>query len=1549
MPIFARIATVVLAMQVVSGVLVAQQTQQLVTVLEAKIPQLMEAEHVPGLSMVLIRDGRIAWKGVFGVRTAGKPEKVDDETVFEAASMSKPVFSYAVLKLVEEGRFDLDRPLDSYLPEPYLPDQPLAKQITGRMVLLHRTGLPNWREGGWRKGGPLKVLHEPGTRFTYSGEGYTYLQTVIAHLTGQSVDVWMDQALLGPLNMMRSSYVWRPSLENNYAGGHDKDGNLKPSRRFYDLGNAAFSLYTTPTDYALFLIEMMKPDRSAPHSLKAETLEGMTTLQVQPEEGDDQSRRSLGWVIARGPVAPGWGKNTPAGGGATWVCHSGSNGTGFRCTCRFDPKRQSGCVIMTNSDSGVKVWESILAMIDSMAPENKPQIAAGRETTWGPIQRTIKYEYRVMNTTSKAAGKIDVFVPLPLESPRQEIRYLHLSERGQQRVFTDVHGQKLAHYSFDSLEPGGWIDLGFVVGITLRNMRWNAGLPADANAPVLTPEQRQRYLKPETNYSMDDESMRRIAADLTRDATSDLDKLTRIHDYIIGKIRYVRDNTWDPAAAVLARGTGSCSEYNYVLCGLCRLAGLPTRSVGGTSSGFRDLPTTDCVFHRWTEVFLTGYGWFPADCSRDANPIRGKRSHFGRVYHDAMIWCRQAGGEDDSLGWEYRAKLRVEGDDPGLQEDHRTRWFEFQPDEQVEAAYAWFLDGGQTAPPADLLECALLRWEKAGADNRLKMIRALAASGRNECLRRAATLPEADGLRETCMRELCDSAELATVALENSRQLFRFRSWFRSNEADLLATGDGRFKLAKKTQKSQTPVTTARSSQIWTDLAAEVVDRLADSVPVGEGKTVVVMPLEDQTLAGLGDTRVSLHETLEDLISRKMAVTLLDEVRFDQLMQEQGPGSREYWALANGDCGNMAAEMVPEVILVPLCITERPDKEKQTVLYHLELKGLELSSRRYTQVIARRNRRAEGDEAASDRGVLVAGGDTVLARWEHDLVARNGYDWPLAGVASVLSAADAALCNLECCVSLRGSPADKGERCPFYYRARPEMLRCLTGAGIDIVTAANNHAGDYGPLSVADTAMWCDKAGLVCVGIGTCGTPVAPPPSGVSFPQPGAAGLLWYPRPRGCSFVGPVSVALVGMDTTMPHSRVRQDRPGTNYVDEDDLRAFEDQMQSLGQWAQGRCDLLVLTIHWGDNWVRDTPPVHREMARIAFEHGVDLILGHSAHRLQGIELMDGKPVVYDMGNLLFDCELQPEGRRSALFRLHLSPKGVHRIEVIPALALEGHTVLARSPEANGILVEMRDLCSALGTNLVVEEDIEGRPVGVIDLPEPRATWPSRPRLGKDHVAQPPSAGETPCSPAAPGWGKNTPEGGGATDLLTFSPSISDAVLVSEVPEDARRVTPPAELAPKVELLASRLPQSAVEGGILRVSTWWRVAGEIPPNVMLALQLSVEGQTPRRGTPWYTRHDPGDWTAPLSRLKPGQIVEDNYPARLAGLPAGTCKVYAVVIDTCGTPVAPPPSGVSFPQPGAAGLHVPSPAGGGWATILGEPCLLGEVQITPRTDK
>jgi CubicO group peptidase (beta-lactamase class C family) len=344
-----HIPTALLALLAAAAPARAQALEDLVPALERRIPAAMAEAHVPGLSMVLIRERRIAWRGCFGVRRAGEEAPVDPETIFEAASMSKPLYCYAVLELVERGRFDLDRPLDAYLPAPYLPADPRAARITGRMVLTHRTGLPNWRKGGWRSDHPLTLVHEPGSRFIYSGEGFLYLQRAVEALTGEGLAPWIERRLLAPLGMKRSSYVWRAAFAANHAGGHDAQGRFKTGRRYYERANAAYSLYTTPSDYARFLIELMRPERDAEHSLGAAMVRAMTTLQVSPEEGRERTRRSLGFLLA-------------ARGG--WVGHSGSNGTGFRCTSRFHMERGDGCVIMTNSASGVKVWQAVLRILD---------------------------------------------------------------------------------------------------------------------------------------------------------------------------------------------------------------------------------------------------------------------------------------------------------------------------------------------------------------------------------------------------------------------------------------------------------------------------------------------------------------------------------------------------------------------------------------------------------------------------------------------------------------------------------------------------------------------------------------------------------------------------------------------------------------------------------------------------------------------------------------------------------------------------------------------------------------------------------------------------------------------------------------------------------------------------------------------------------------------------------------------------------------------------------------------------------------------------------
>ncbi len=317
--------------------------------IDAVTPELMERYKTPGVSIALIDSKQIVWCGCYGFKRAGSSDPVNEETVFEACSMSKPLFGYAVLKLVEQQRLELERPLVAYLDEPYLKDQPLHEKITAKMVLTHTTGFPNWRKGGWRAKGPLPVEFEPGTRYGYSGEGIWYLQQVVERIVGEAMEPWIQRTLLQLVGMKQSSYKWQVKYESQAAAGHNAKGNCKDNRSLFDRDNAAFSLYTTPSDYARFLIEIMTADGTKPHSLTGKSIDAMLTPLVKSDRPD--AWRGLGWVITR--------RN-----GKSFVSHSGSNGTGFRCHSRFDPSRGSGIVIMTNAVGGANVWKGIMAALD---------------------------------------------------------------------------------------------------------------------------------------------------------------------------------------------------------------------------------------------------------------------------------------------------------------------------------------------------------------------------------------------------------------------------------------------------------------------------------------------------------------------------------------------------------------------------------------------------------------------------------------------------------------------------------------------------------------------------------------------------------------------------------------------------------------------------------------------------------------------------------------------------------------------------------------------------------------------------------------------------------------------------------------------------------------------------------------------------------------------------------------------------------------------------------------------------------------------------------
>ncbi len=185
------------------------------TALTRDIPRLIRDADIPGLSMAVVRNGRVVWARAFGTVNDSAQTPVDTETIFEAASLSKPVFAYLVLRLVDRGELDLDRPLADMLPYPRLAHDDRYKRITARMVLSHGTGLPNW--GGER----LTLRFEPGSAYGYSGEGFVYLQKVLERVTGRPLDALARREVFQPLGMTRSSYLWQERFDGNAAYGKD--------------------------------------------------------------------------------------------------------------------------------------------------------------------------------------------------------------------------------------------------------------------------------------------------------------------------------------------------------------------------------------------------------------------------------------------------------------------------------------------------------------------------------------------------------------------------------------------------------------------------------------------------------------------------------------------------------------------------------------------------------------------------------------------------------------------------------------------------------------------------------------------------------------------------------------------------------------------------------------------------------------------------------------------------------------------------------------------------------------------------------------------------------------------------------------------------------------------------------------------------------------------------------------------------------------------------------------------------------------------------------
>ena len=329
--------------------------------LEKQIPKWLEQANTLALSMAIVDDGKLAWRGAFGVRDTASRAPADDETVFEAGSVSKTVFAYAALKLCDRGTLDLDTPLTKYTSERFIAGDPRLDLITTRHVLSHTTGFQNWRS----KKEPLKIHFTPGERFGYSGEGYNYLQTVISRLTGRieasdcktfedglkvcasDFDAFMKSQVLVPFGMASSGYLWVDAYNERMARPHDASGRqLDRKTTPVDAARygAAGSLHTTPSDYARFLIEVVDPKPGDAFRLSAGMWKNMIAPQIKIK---DWMSWALGWQVQHGETGD-------------ILTHGGDN-PGYKALTAASISKKSGFVILTNSDRGFEVIKNVVS------------------------------------------------------------------------------------------------------------------------------------------------------------------------------------------------------------------------------------------------------------------------------------------------------------------------------------------------------------------------------------------------------------------------------------------------------------------------------------------------------------------------------------------------------------------------------------------------------------------------------------------------------------------------------------------------------------------------------------------------------------------------------------------------------------------------------------------------------------------------------------------------------------------------------------------------------------------------------------------------------------------------------------------------------------------------------------------------------------------------------------------------------------------------------------------------------------------------------------
>lgn len=336
--------------------------------LDLKIEYLMKTANVSGIAIAVFNESKPVFSKTYGLADVSNNIPLRPSSIMYAASLAKMVFAYITMQLIQEGALELDKPLVEYLSNP-LPDYKIKgwkrgyhdlisdqryKEITARMCLTHTTGFPNWR--WFENDKKLKIIFNPGTRYSYSGEGLYLLQFVIEQLTGIDYETLSQDRVFKPLHMVNTSQIWQDRFDSNICYGHNSDGEAYELMKWSE-ASAGGSMSTTLDDFTKFYAAFINGE-----GLSKQSFEAMTSQQIRIKsraqfgplskiDSTDNDNIQLGYGLGVGTFT------TPYGNAFFKEGHD--EGWGHYSICFKDKK--IAIVIMTNNDNGESIFKELLA------------------------------------------------------------------------------------------------------------------------------------------------------------------------------------------------------------------------------------------------------------------------------------------------------------------------------------------------------------------------------------------------------------------------------------------------------------------------------------------------------------------------------------------------------------------------------------------------------------------------------------------------------------------------------------------------------------------------------------------------------------------------------------------------------------------------------------------------------------------------------------------------------------------------------------------------------------------------------------------------------------------------------------------------------------------------------------------------------------------------------------------------------------------------------------------------------------------------------------